>query len=157
MRRVQLNDVRVGTIGFELKFFPGNDGIEQGPDLPARLARPCSRCQWLVEGSHDLAARLAKRRGFDNAKDPKDWQTVERVRTLYKKLEAADLAPLLFEAILLSSAGSVAPDRPDDPLVTAAGLARVNVQAIRLAVAKEERKKEERKKKEKGPKKTHGH
>ena len=50
VRRVQLNDVRVGTIGFELEFFLGNDGIEQGPDLPARLARPCSRCQWLVEG-----------------------------------------------------------------------------------------------------------
>jgi len=111
----------------------------------------------LASLSHDLAARLAKRRGLGNAKEPKDWQAVERIRTLYKKLEAADLVPLLFEAILLSSVGNVAPDRRDDPLVTAAGLARVNVQAIRLAVAKEERKKEERKKKEKGPKKTHGH
>jgi hypothetical protein len=45
-----LNDVRVGTVGFEPEFFLRDDGIEQGPDLPARLARPCSRCQYVAEG-----------------------------------------------------------------------------------------------------------
>ena len=41
---------RASAIGFELEFCLGNDGIQQRPDLPAWLACPCSRCQFLVEG-----------------------------------------------------------------------------------------------------------
>jgi hypothetical protein len=65
VRRIQLDDVRVGTIGFELEFFHGDDGIQQGPDLPARLARPCSRCQFLVEGSQGDGALGGDHQGED--------------------------------------------------------------------------------------------
>jgi hypothetical protein len=50
VRRIELSHMRVGTLGFELELFHGNDRIEQRSDLPARLARPCSRCQFLVQG-----------------------------------------------------------------------------------------------------------
>ena len=92
--------------------------------------------------SHDLVCRLAKRRGLQNGKEPRDWQTTEKVRTLYKKLDAAQLAVLLFESMLLGSVANTNPDRNDDPLAAAATLSKVNVKALRTALAKEEKTKE---------------
>lgn len=92
--------------------------------------------------SHDLVCRLAKRRGLQKDKDPHDWQTVEKARTLYKKLDAAELTVLLFEAMLLGSVGNTNPDRDDDPLTAAAALSRVDVKALRAAIVKEEKTKE---------------
>jgi hypothetical protein len=53
---------------------------------------------------HELACRLAKRHGLQNPKDPRDYQMAEKARTLYKKADAAGLAVLIFEAMLLASA-----------------------------------------------------
>ena len=53
---------------------------------------------------HELVCRLAKRHGLQNPKDPRDYQMAEKARTLYKKADAAGLAVLIFEAILLGSA-----------------------------------------------------
>jgi hypothetical protein len=95
--------------------------------------------------SHDLVCRLAKRRALQNGKEPHDWQTTEKVRTLYKKLDAAELTILLFEAMLLGSVANTNPDKNDDPLTAAATLSKVNVKALRTAVAKEEKTKEHKK------------
>jgi hypothetical protein len=69
----------------------------------------------------------------------------EKVRTLYKKLDAAELAVLLFKAMLLGSVGNTNPDKDDDPLTAAATLSKINVKALRTAIAKEEKTKEHKK------------
>ena len=78
-------------------------------------------------------------------KEAHDWQMVEKVRTLYKKLHEAELTVLLFESMLLSSARNTNPDKDDDPLSTAATRAKINVKALRTAIAKEEKTREQKK------------
>jgi hypothetical protein len=89
--------------------------------------------------SHDLACRLARRHGLQNAKDAHDWQTAEKTRTLYKKADAAGLGTLIFEAMLLSSAGSAIVTKDDDPLADAASLYKVDAKTLRTAFAKAEK------------------
>src|SRR5208283_1119944 len=97
--------------------------------------------------SHELACRLAKRHGLQNAKDAHDWQMAEKARTLYKKADAAALAVLIFEAMLISPAGNASASKDDDPLADAASLYKVDTKALRAAVAKAENEKAEKKNK----------
>jgi ParB family chromosome partitioning protein len=98
--------------------------------------------------SHDLACRLAKRHGLQNPKDAHDWQMAEKARTLYKKADAAGLAALIFEAMLISPAGNASVNKDDDPLADAASLYKIDTKALRTTVAKAE--KEKAQKKDKG-------
>jgi ParB family chromosome partitioning protein len=95
--------------------------------------------------SHELACRLAKRHGFQNPKDAHDWQMAEKARTLYKKADAAALAVLIFEAMLVGPAGSATADKDEDPLSDAASLCKIDAKALRTAVAKAEREKVQKK------------
>jgi len=97
--------------------------------------------------SHDLTCRLAKRHGLQNPKDANDWQMAEKARTLYKKADAAGLAVLIFEAMLLSPAGNASANKDDDPLADAASLYKVDTKALRIAVAKAENEKAAKKNK----------
>lgn len=97
--------------------------------------------------SHELACRLAKRHGLQNPKDAHDWQMAEKARTLYKKADAAALAVLIFEAMLIGPAGSVSAIKDDDPLADAASLYKVDTKALRTAVAKAEKEKAQKKNK----------
>jgi ParB family chromosome partitioning protein len=94
---------------------------------------------------HELACRLAKRHGLQNPKDPRDYQMVEKARTLYKKADGAGLAVLIFEAMLLSSADRTTANKDDDPLSIAAGLFKIDTKALRASVAKEEQEKARKK------------
>jgi ParB family chromosome partitioning protein len=89
--------------------------------------------------SHELACRLAKRHGLQNPKDARDWQMAEKARTLYKKSDAATLAVLIFEAILIGPAGSATENKDDDPLADAASLYKVDKKALRTAVVNAEK------------------
>lgn len=91
--------------------------------------------------SHELLCRLAKRHGFENPKDVHDWQMAEKVRTLYKKADAAGLAVLIFEAMLIGAAGSITVSKDDDPLAEAAVLHKVDTKALHRAVVKAEQEK----------------
>jgi ParB family transcriptional regulator, chromosome partitioning protein len=95
--------------------------------------------------SHELVCRLAKRHGFQNPKDVHDWQVAEKARTLHKNADAAGLAVLIFEAMLLGPAGSTAVDKDDDPLTDAANLCKIDAKALRTAVAKAETEKVQKK------------
>src|SRR6266478_2909562 len=86
---------------------------------------------------HELACRLAKRHGFQNSDDPRDYQMAEKARTLYKKANAAGLAVLIFEALLLGSAERTTEKKEDDPLSIAAALFKIDTKAVRASVAKE--------------------
>jgi ParB family chromosome partitioning protein len=97
--------------------------------------------------SHELACRLAKRHGLQNPKDAHDWQVAEKARTLYKKADAAGLAALIFEAMLIGPAGSATVNKDDDPLADAASLYKVDAKALRIAVAKAEKEKAQKKNK----------
>ena len=97
--------------------------------------------------SHDLTCRLAKRHGLQNPKDAHDWQMAEKARTLYKKADAAALAVLIFEAMLISPAGNVSASKDDDTLADAASLYKVDTKALRAAVVKAENEKAEKKNK----------
>jgi ParB family transcriptional regulator, chromosome partitioning protein len=88
--------------------------------------------------SPELACRLAKRHGFQNPKDAHDWQMAEKARTLYKKADAAALAVLIFEAMLLGAAGSGTAHKDDDPLADAVRLYKVDAKALRTTIAKAE-------------------
>jgi ParB family chromosome partitioning protein len=95
-------------------------------------------CFALRSLSHELACRLAKRHGLQNPKDPRDYQMAEKARTLYKKADAAGLAVLIFEAMLLSSAERTTESKDDDALSIAASLFKIDTKALRTSVAKEE-------------------
>jgi ParB family chromosome partitioning protein len=95
--------------------------------------------------SHDLACRLAKRHGLQNPKDAHDWQMAEKARTLCKKTDAARLAVLIFEAMLISPAGNATVNKDDDPLADAASLYKIDTKALRNAVAKAEKEKAQKK------------
>ena len=97
--------------------------------------------------SHELASRLAKRHALQNPKDGNDWQMAEKTRTLYKKADAAALAVLIFEAMLINPAGNASASKDDDPLADAASLYKVDTKALRAAVAKAGREKAEKKNK----------
>jgi ParB family chromosome partitioning protein len=86
--------------------------------------------------SHELACRLAKRHGLQNPKDAHDWQMAEKARTLHKKANAAGLAVLIFEAMLIGPAGSATVSKDDDPLADAACLYKVDTKALRTTIAK---------------------
>jgi hypothetical protein len=76
----------------------------------------------------------------------------EKARTLYKKADGAALAVLIFEAMLISSAGNASPNRDDDPLADAASLYKVDTKSLRAAVAKAEQEKAAKKNKAAGMK-----
>src|SRR6266481_9864255 len=90
---------------------------------------------------HVLACRLAERHDLQNPKDPRDYQMAEKARTLYKKADAAELAVLIFEAMLLGAAERTTENKEDDPLSIAASLFKIDTKALRASVAKEEQKK----------------
>ena len=94
---------------------------------------------------HEQACRLAKRHGLQNPKDPRDWQMAEKARALYKKADAAGLAMLIFEAILIGCVESASESKDDDPLVTAAALYKIDAKALRAIVAKETKEKAQKK------------
>jgi ParB family transcriptional regulator, chromosome partitioning protein len=94
---------------------------------------------------HELACRLAKRHGLQNPKDPRDYQIAEKARTLYKKADAAGLAVLIFEAILLGSAERTIDSKDDDPLSVAAALFKIDTKALRASVADEAKQKAQKK------------
>jgi len=104
-------------------------------------------CFALRSLSHELACRLAKRHGLQNPKDPRDYQMAEKARTLYKKADAAELAVLIFEAMLLGSAERTTENKEDDPLSIAASLFKIDTKAVRASVAKEEQAKARKKSK----------
>jgi ParB family chromosome partitioning protein len=97
--------------------------------------------------SHELACRLAKRHGLQNPKDAHDWQMAEKARTLYKNADAAALAVLIFEAMLIGPAGSASVNKDDDSLADAALLHKIDVKALRATIAKAEKEKSQKKNK----------
>jgi ParB family chromosome partitioning protein len=97
--------------------------------------------------SHELACRLAKRHTLENAKDAHDWEMAEKARTLYKKADAAGLAALIFEAMLIGPAGSATVNKDDDPLADAACLFKVDAKAVHTAVVKAGKEKAQKKNK----------
>jgi len=99
---------------------------------------------------YEQACRVAKRHGLENAKDPRDWQAAQKARTLYKKADAAGLATLIFETILLGCVETTNESKDDDPLIEAAALFKVDTKAVRAAAAKEGKEKAEKKRKTSG-------
>lgn len=91
--------------------------------------------------SHELLCRLAKRHGCEKQKDIQEWQVAEKARTLHEKADAAGLAVLIFEAILIGATGSTTVNKEDDPLTEAAGLYKVDTKALHRAVVKAEQEK----------------
>jgi len=69
----------------------------------------------------------------------------EKARTLYKKADAAELAVLIFEAMLLGSAERTTENKEDDPLSIAASLFKIDTKAVKASVAKEEQEKARKK------------
>jgi hypothetical protein len=94
--------------------------------------------------SYDLACRLSNRHGLKPSKKDRDWELAEKARALYKTVESAPLAALIFEAMLLAPVGNTR-ETKDDPL-TAAALYNVDVKATRRTVAKEENEREQKRK-----------
>jgi hypothetical protein len=82
---------------------------------------------------------------LQNPKDPRDYQMAEKARTLYKKADAAELAVLIFEAMLLGSTDRTTANKDDDPLSIAAALFKIDTKAVRASVAKEEQSKVQKK------------
>ena len=99
---------------------------------------------------HEQACRVAKRHGLENLKDPRDWQAAQKARILYKKADAAGLASLIFETILLGCVETTNESKDDDPLIEAAALFKVDTKAVRAAAAKEGKEKTEKKRKTSG-------
>jgi ParB family chromosome partitioning protein len=97
---------------------------------------------------HELACRLAKRHGVQNPKDPRDYQMAEKARTLYKKANAAGLAVLIFESMLLGSAERTTESKDDDPLSIAAAIFKIDTKALRAVFAKEAKEKAQKKARE---------
>jgi hypothetical protein len=69
----------------------------------------------------------------------------EKARTLYKKADAAGLAVLIFEAMLLGAAERTTDSKDDDQLSIAATLFKIDTKALRPSVAKEEQEKRRKK------------
>jgi hypothetical protein len=98
-------------------------------------------CFALCSLPHEQACRLAKRHGLQNQKNPRDWQMAEKARTLYKQADAAGLAMLIFEAILVGCVESTNESKDDDALATAVALYKIDAKALRSVVAKEAKEK----------------
>ena len=64
---------------------------------------------------------------------------------LYKKADAAGLAALILEAILIGSVESTSESKDDDPLATAAAIYKVDAKAVRAIVLKETKEKAQKK------------
>lgn len=90
---------------------------------------------------HEQVARLAKRHNIEAARGQHDWHIVEKTRNLYKTTEDAELARLIFEAVLVGSAANIHKEKDDDLLADAAKLYGVDAKAIRAAVEKGEKRK----------------
>ena len=88
--------------------------------------------------SHDLACRLAKRHGGGNPKEPHDWHAAEKARNLYRRADAAELASLIFEAMLVGLSGDAGLPQEDDLPADAARLYNINAKRLRTAVTKDE-------------------
>jgi ParB family chromosome partitioning protein len=88
--------------------------------------------------SHDLVCRLAKRHGLQPSTKGHDWELVDKVRSLYKTANGSALAALIFEGMLLTLAGNIT-EQKDDLLADAARLFKVDVKALRTAIAKAEK------------------
>jgi len=97
--------------------------------------------------SHELACRLAKRHGLQNPKDAHDWQMAEKARLLYKKADAAGLAALIFESMLIGPAGSATVNKEDDLLTDVASHYKLDTKALRITVATAEKDKAQKKNK----------
>jgi len=95
--------------------------------------------------SHDLARRLAKRHGLEPSQKGQDWELAEKARSLHKTADGTALAALIFEAMLLAAAAS-STETKEDLLTASARLYKVDVRALRAAVAKAEKDKESKKK-----------
>jgi hypothetical protein len=65
----------------------------------------------------------------------------EKARALYKKADADGLTVLIFEAMLIGSAGNATENKDDDPLTEAACRYKVDAKALRSAVVKAEKEK----------------
>jgi hypothetical protein len=76
----------------------------------------------------------------------------EKARALYKKADAAGLAMLIFEAILVGCVEGTSDSKNDDPLATAAALYKIDAKALRANVAREAREKAEKKARKNGRK-----
>jgi ParB family chromosome partitioning protein len=94
---------------------------------------------------HEQACRLAKRHGLQNPKEPRDWQMAEKARALYKKADAAELAMLIFKAILVGCVEGASETKDGDPLATAAALYKIDAKGLRAVVAKEVKEKARKK------------
>ena len=69
----------------------------------------------------------------------------EKARTLYRKADAAGLAVLIFEAMLLGSAERTPESKDDDPLSIAATLFKIDTKALRAVAAKAAKQKAQKK------------
>jgi hypothetical protein len=69
----------------------------------------------------------------------------EKARILYKRADAAGLAVLIFEAMLLGSAERTTDSEDDDPLSIAAAVFKIDRKTLRASVAKEEQEKARKK------------
>jgi hypothetical protein len=69
----------------------------------------------------------------------------ENARTLYKKADPSGLAVLIYEAMLLGSAERTTESKEDDPLSIAAALFKIDTNALRASIAKEEQEKARKK------------
>jgi ParB family transcriptional regulator, chromosome partitioning protein len=89
--------------------------------------------------SYELACRVAKRHCWQEPGDARKRSVPEPPRALDEKADAAGLAVLLFEAMLIGPAGSATVSSEDDPLLDAAKLYKIDVKALRNVVAQSEK------------------
>ena len=89
--------------------------------------------------SYELACCVAKRHCWQEPRDARKQSVPDPPRALDEKADAAGLAVLLFEAMLVGPAGSATVRREDDPLLDAAKLYKIDVKALRNVVAKSEK------------------
>ena len=69
----------------------------------------------------------------------------EKARKLYKKADAAGLAVLIFEAMLLGFAERTTDSKDDDPLSIAAAVFKIDTKTLRASVAEEAKQKAQKK------------
>lgn len=65
----------------------------------------------------------------------------EQARALYRKADASALAVLIFEAMLLGSAGQAEQSKDDDLLAAAATIYKIDAKALRAELLKSAKKK----------------
>ena len=82
---------------------------------------------------------------LQNPKDPRDFQMAEKARTLHEKADAAGLAVLIFEAMLLGSAERTTDSKDHDPLSLAAAVLKIDSKGLRARVTEEAKQKAQKK------------